>query len=280
MASHAGAGLRKMIPQGSIAATYYRPRAWRPAPFAGLSLAIHAACAAALAVDVTLWPWLIASVVANQALLTAAVFLPRTRVLGPNINRLPQEAVRRREVSLTFDDGPDPRITPGILDWLDRHDAKASFFCVGEKAAQYPEIVREIARRGHSVENHSYRHSHAFACFGIARMGREIDAAQQVASRLTGRAPDFFRAPAGVRSPLLDFVLARRGLHYVSWTRRGFDARRTDAPRVLRRLTRGLAAGDVLLLHDSSPVVLEVLPALLDELARRGLRSVSLSSAL
>ena len=269
-----------MIPQGSIAATYYRPRAWRPAPFAGLSLAIHAACAAALAVDVTLWPWLIASVVANQALLTAAVFLPRTRVLGPNINRLPQEAVRRREVSLTFDDGPDPHTTPQILAWLDRHGAKASFFCVGEKAAAHPEIVREIAQRGHSVENHSYRHSHAFACFGIARTSREIELAQQLLARLSGRTPGFFRAPAGFRSPLLDFVLSRFGLRYVSWTRRGFDAARRDPRVVLERLTCGLVAGDVLLLHDSSPVVLEVLPRLLEELVGRGLKSVSLPSVL
>jgi len=269
-----------MTTQSSVAASYYRPRTWRPAPFASVSLVIHAAGAAALAVDVTAWPWIVAMLATNHALLTAAVFLPRARLLGPNINRLPDEATRRREVSLTFDDGPDPRITPGILDWLDRHDAKASFFCVGQKAAEYPEIVREIARRGHSVENHSFRHSHAFACFSIGRMSREIEAAQQVATGLTGRAPDFFRAPAGFRSPLLDFVLARRGLRYVSWTRRGFDAGRADPRRVLARLTRGLGAGDVLLLHDSSPVVLEVLPALLDELAARGLKSVSLPSAL
>ena len=269
-----------MTPQGSIAASYLRPRAWRPAPLASISLVLHAAAAVALLADLAAWPWMVMVLVANHAFVTGAVFLPRSRLLGPNVNRLPEEAARRREVSLTFDDGPHPRLTPAILDWLDRHGAKASFFCVGEKAAAYPQIVKEIVRRGHSVENHSYRHSHAFACFGIARMSREIEAAQQVAARLTGRAPRFFRAPAGFRSPLLDFVLARRGLHYVSWTRRGFDARRTDAPRVLRRLTRGLAAGDVLLLHDSSPVVLEVLPALLDELARRGLRSVSLSSAL
>ena len=269
-----------MSQQSSIAAHYRGPRPWRPAPLAGLSLALHGALAIALVVSPGAWPWIIAVVAANHALLTAAVFMPRTQLLGPNVNRLPEAAARRREVALTFDDGPDPQNTPQILAWLDRHGAKASFFCVGEKAAAHPEIVREIAQRGHSVENHSYRHSHAFACFGIARMSREIEAAQQVAARLTGRAPRFFRAPAGFRSPLLDFVLARRGLHYVSWTRRGFDARRTDAPRVLRRLTRGLAAGDVLLLHDSSPVVLEVLPALLDELARRGLRSVSLSSAL
>ena len=269
-----------MISQASIAASYGKPRAWRPAPLASFSLALHAAAAVALVVDPAAWPWILGALAANHAFIAAAVCRPRARLLGPNVNRLPAEAARRREVALTFDDGPDPRITPGILAWLDRHGAKASFFCVGEKAAAHPEIVKEIARRGHGVENHSYRHSPAFACFGIGRMSREIELAQQVLSRLTGRAPGFFRAPAGFRSPLLDFVLARRGLRYVSWTRRGFDAKCSDARRVLARLTHGLAAGDVLLLHDSSPVVLEVLPALLEELSARGLKSVSLSVAL
>ena len=268
-----------MSQQSSIAARYHGPRPWRPTPLAGFSLALHGALAIALVVSPAAWPWIIAVVAANHALLTAAVFMPRTQLLGPNVNRLPEAAARRREVALTFDDGPDPHTTPQILAWLDRHGAKASFFCVGEKAAAHPEIVREIAQRGHSVENHSYRHSHAFACFGIGRTSREIELAQELLARLSGRAPGFFRAPAGFRSPLLDFVLSRFGLRYVSWTRRGFDAARRDPRVVLERLTCGLVAGDVLL-HDSSPVVLEVLPRLLEELVGRGLKSVSLPSVL
>ena len=269
-----------MSQQSSIAARYRGPRPWRPTPLAAFSLALHGALAIALVVSPAAWPWIIAVVAANHALLTAAVFMPRTQLLGPNVNRLPEAAARRREVALTFDDGPDPQNTPQILAWLDRHGAKASFFCVGEKAAAHPEIVREIAQRGHSVENHSYRHSNAFACFGIGRTSREVERAQELLARLSGRAPRFFRAPAGFRSPLLDFVLSRCGLRYVSWSRRGFDAARSDPRSVLARLTRGLTPGDVLLLHDSSPVVLEVLPRLLEELAGRRLKSVSLPSVL
>jgi peptidoglycan/xylan/chitin deacetylase (PgdA/CDA1 family) len=97
----------------------------------------------------------------------------------------------------------------------------------------------------------------------------------------------FFRAPDGVRNPMLDGALARFGLRYVSWRRRGFDAVDGNAERVLRRLLRGVRAGDVLMLHDGStvrprpsgPTVLRVLPRLLDALAERGLRSVTLRSA-
>jgi peptidoglycan-N-acetylglucosamine deacetylase len=255
-----------------------RPR-WRPPPAIALSIALHAGGAISLLVQPETWPWVLIALAANQAVLVGAVFFPRGHLLGPNLHRLPSAAVARGEVCLTFDDGPNPEVTPGILEMLDRYQAKASFFCVGERAQAHPELVLEISRRGHSVENHSYRHSSAFALLGISRLRREIESAQAAVTAITGRRPAFFRAPAGFRSPLLDFVLAMAGLRYVSWTRRGFDAISTDPQRVLARLTLGLAAGDVLLLHDSAPVSLVVLPGLLDALAARGLRSVSLPGA-
>jgi len=254
-------------------------RRWRPAPAIHVSVFLHAAAAVWLVAHPPAWAWVLGVLGANHLALFLAVLWPRGQLLGPNLVRLPASAERRREVSLTFDDGPDPDVTPRVLDLLDRYHAKASFFCIGENAAAQPELVKEIARRGHSVENHSYRHHRAFAFFGISRLKREVDAAQSTVASITGRAPVFFRAPAGFRSPFLDSVLAPRGLRYVSWTRRGFDAVSTDPRRILKRLTRGLAAGDVLLMHDSAPVVLAVLPALLEQLSARGLKAVSLVSA-
>lgn len=259
-------------------------RPWRPAPAIWLTLLLHALSVAVLVFEPSLWRKVLAALIANHLLLSAAVLWPRGRVLGPNLVRLPPAACARNEVSLNFDDGPDPQVTPRVLDLLDRHQARASFFCIGEKAAAYPEIVMEIVRRGHSVENHSQRHSIAFACFGPTSLRREVDAAQAAIACITGRTPGFFRAPAGFRSPLLDPVMAACGLRYVSWTRRGFDTVHSDAGAVLRRLTRGLSAGDILLLHDGAsarmrdgePVVLAVLPALLDRLVERGLKPVTL----
>jgi peptidoglycan/xylan/chitin deacetylase (PgdA/CDA1 family) len=264
-----------------------QPTKWRATPAIKVSAVVHVGALFTLAFEPALWPWALGAVALNHLFLSCAVLWPRGRLLGPNLTGLPAAAVARREVSLNFDDGPDPDVTPRVLDLLDRHQAKASFFCVGEKAAAHPDIVREIARRGHSVENHSHRHPHAFAFYGMRGLGREVDAAQSVIARITGRAPGFFRAPAGFRSPLLDAVLAARGLRYVSWTRRGFDTVDGDAAAVLERLTRGLAAGDVLLLHDSGrartaggePVVLAVLPGLLERLASAGLKSVPLPQA-
>jgi peptidoglycan-N-acetylglucosamine deacetylase len=258
----------------------------RPALAVRLSLLLHVAGLIAFAAYPEFWPWVAGVLVGNYAVLVGAVLQPRGCLLGPNLVRLPPIAAQRGEVSLTFDDGPDPEVTPQVLDMLDRYQAKASFFCVGAMAAAHSEIVKEIVRRGHSVENHSHHHSHVFALYGLTRLALEVESAQNAIAGITGQPPMFFRAPAGFRSPLLDLVLASRGLHYVSWTRRGFDALSRDPSRVLERLTRGLAAGDVLLLHDGTrirttnqPMVLTVLPQLLEKMAAKGLRSVSLPSA-
>jgi peptidoglycan/xylan/chitin deacetylase (PgdA/CDA1 family) len=262
-------------------------RPWHPALAIRLSMLVHAVAVVVLVLQPSLWRWILGGLVVNHLLLIVAVMWPRGRVLGPNLVRLPPAAAARNEVSLNFDDGPDPEVTPRVLDLLDRYQARASFFCIGKKAAAYPELVREIARRGHSVENHSHHHSNAFAFYGLGRLRREVDAAQAAIAGITGRAPLFFRAPAGFRSPLLDPVMADCGLHYVSWTRRGFDTVHGNVDAVLRRLTRGLGPGDILLLHDGvpartrdgEPVVLAVLPALLDRIAAGGLKPVTLPDA-
>jgi peptidoglycan-N-acetylglucosamine deacetylase len=261
--------------------------AWRPAPIVFVSVALHIGAVLALAVQLLHWSWVLALLAGNHLVLSALVLAPRGRILGPNIICLPPAAADRQVVSLTFDDGPDPEITPRVLDMLERHGAQASFFCVGEKAAAFPHIVKDIVRRGHSVENHSQRHAYAFAFYGPGRLRFEVGSAQSVIARIAGRDPEFFRAPAGFRNVFLDPVLARRGLRYVSWTRRGYDAVDSDLARVLRRLTRRLAAGDILVLHDGAsirtregePLVLAVLPALLGALAARGLKSVALPAA-
>ena len=260
---------------------------WRPAPFIKASFALHGAALIAFLAHPPAWPWLVAVIAGNHALVIASVFCPRGRLLGPNLLRLPARAAQRREVALTFDDGPDPHVTPRVLDLLDRYGMKASFFCVGDKVRAHPGVVEDIVRRGHSVENHSDSHVHWFAALGPRRMAHEIDAAQATIARVTGTRPRFFRAPNGFRNPWLDALLARRGLRYVAWTRRGLDTVRSDPVAVSRALTHDVAPGAVLLLHDGNcadtrggaTLVLDALPLVLDTLARHRLKSVTLPTA-
>ena len=270
-----------------IPAASSSPR-WRPSPLVCTSLGVHAGALAVVLARPSLWPWALGAVIADHALLTAAGLSPRSALLGPNWTRLPQAAAARREVAITIDDGPDPKITPRVLDLLEQHGAKATFFCIGERVQRYAALTREMVRRGHSVENHSQRHLNYFSLLGPGRLVAEIERAQDTIGITTGQHPMFFRAPAGLRSPFLDPVLSRLGLRLASWTRRGFDTVSARPEKVLGKLTRGLGAGDILLMHDGHaaltgngmPVIVEVLPRLLEALASAALTPVTLRAAL
>ena len=262
------------------------PRRWHPSPAIRASYGLHAASAAAALLMPETWPWALGLVGANHVVLTGAGLMPRSCLLGANLTRLSATATSRREIALTFDDGPDPDLTPRVLDRLDASVAKATFFVVGTQARRYPELTREIVRRGHAVENHSFVHSMHFPWYGPRRLEHDISAAQAAIADACGHAPIFFRAPMGFRTPLLEPVLARLGLHLASWTRRGFDTVEHDPSVVAARLSRDLAAGDILLMHDgvailgrSRPATTEALDRLLTRIAEHNLVPVTLRSA-
>ncbi len=264
------------------------PLRWHAPVLVKASLACHLGALVAVVIESALWPWAVGLVVVDHLLLILGVLSPRTRWMGPNMSRLPAAAVQRRQVAITLDDGPDLQVTPAVLDLLDAHGAKATFFCIAEQASRHPQLVREILARGHSVQNHSHSHSHTFAFTGPKGAAHEVDRSQEALTRLTGQRPQFFRAPAGFRNMFLAPVLHERKLQLVSWTRRGFDTVRRDPADVLQRLTRDFAAGDILLLHDrgsalapsGKPVVLEVLPALLKRADELSLKCVTLPQAM
>jgi peptidoglycan/xylan/chitin deacetylase (PgdA/CDA1 family) len=264
------------------------PRSWRPTPLISGSAALHLAAIAATVVRSHLWPWALGAVVVDHFVLAGIGLWPRSSLLGSNWTRLPGDAAARDAVAITIDDGPDPDITPRVLALLDEHEAKATFFCVGEKVQRYSELAREIARRGHAIENHSQRHVHYFSLLGPRGLMDEIGQAQETIAEVVGTAPRFFRAPAGLRNPILDPVLTRFDLQLASWTRRGFDTVSRDADTVLGKLTRHLGGGDILLLHDGhagrsrsgQPVIFEVLPRLLEAVGGAGLRAITLRAAL
>jgi peptidoglycan-N-acetylglucosamine deacetylase len=254
-------------------------RRWQPGAAVWGSVGIHAAALGAVAVQPALWPLALGAVAANHVGLTAIGLWPRSTLLGRNLLRLNEEDTAQGFVGLSFDDGPHPEHTPWVLDQLDAAQMKATFFVVGERVKQHPALVREIHQRGHRVENHSTTHSKAFSTFGMGRLAREIEQTQALIAEQTGVAPRLFRAPAGLRSPLLEPVLARYGLTLASWTRRGFDTVERDSEVITQRLLHRLAAGDILLMHDGNcavdemgqPVIVDVLPKVLDALKTKGL---------
>ena len=264
------------------------PAPWCTPLLLKASIGLHLGAGAAVIGEPALWPWALGAVALDHALITATGLWPRSTWLGSNWRRLPDAATARAEAAITIDDGPDPQVTPAVLDTLDALGARATFFCIAQQARAHPQLCRQITARGHSVQNHSLRHAHTFSLLGPRAMEREVVQAQDALAQITGQCPQFFRAPAGLRNPFLAPVLHRLGLQLVSWTRRGFDTARTDPADVLARLTRQLAAGDIVLLHDGhaartasgGAVLLDVLPPLVRRLDALGLRNVTLPQAL
>lgn len=263
-------------------------RNWRPTPLMKASFLLTIAATLGIAIDPAIWPWALAAIVADNLVLTFAGLWPRCSWIGSNWTSLPPASAELGEIAITIDDGPDPEVTPAVLDLLDRRGAKATFFCIAEKAQRYPDLCRDIVNRGHTVENHSVEHKYHLPFMLLGGWFAEINAAQDILTSVTGIRPRFFRPPVGLRNPWLDPVLNRLDLQLASWTRRGFDTVERNPQTVLARLLDGLKAGDILLLHDSNvartdtgqPVILEVLPPLLDSIAAAKLHTVTLGECL
>lgn len=202
------------------------------------------------------------------------LFHPRNRWLVDN--RCHVDGVNT--IALTFDDGPDPEDTPKLLDLLRDKDVKATFFVVGKRANQYPEIVRRAWAEGHLVANHTWSHRSLFCFLPPARLRSEIELGTESVRRICGFRPRLFRSPVGMRHPLLRSYLKNAGLEYVSWTIRTRDTLTRNSTVLARRILNRAASGDIILLHDRLPrgahVMLEALPGVIDELRERGFQFV------
>jgi len=219
------------------------------------------------------WPLGLAALVASHLAVVWATLWPKSRLLGPVLTRLPTQ---ESKVWLTIDDGPGED-TPAMLDLLDAHRAKATFFVVGARAAARPDLVREIVRRGHGLGNHSYHHPSAwFWALPPARMRHEITRNQQLLADLTGTAPRWFRAVVGMANPFVAPVLKDHGLARVAWSARGFDALSAAPAQVVARIERGLTPGAIVLLHEGAGHGrnVEILAALLLRMDELGYRTV------
>lgn len=209
------------------------------------------------------WYWGCAAGAVITCFYCYTVLRPGSQWLGPVLCR-----TDGRGVLITIDDGPDPHDTPLLLDLLERYQQKAIFFLIGDKVRQYPELVCEILRRGHEIGNHTMTHPQAtFWCGTPARTRREIEECQQAIHDVTGIFPRWFRAPVGHRNWFTHPVTQELGLEIMGWNRRGFDAVEKNAAKVLEKILPDLQAGDIVLLHEGTPIAAEVLEGVLRKAA-------------
>lgn len=193
--------------------------------------------------------WALATIMTAHALWLVPTLWPQCDWCGKVLSRLPTE---RKEVWLTIDDGPDAEDTPRLLDLLDQHQAKATFFFIGSKAEHHPELVAEVWHRGHEVGNHTMTHpQYAFWSYGSGAVRREITSCQQTLIEAgRGQSPSWFRAPAGFKNPFVSAAVEKLGLRMACWSVRGRDGVDSNKQRVLDRLKSGIKPGVVILMHE------------------------------
>lgn len=187
---------------------------------------------------------------------------------------------REKVVALTYDDGPEPAVTSSLLDVLKKYDAKACFFCIGQKAEWYPDIVRQIVDEGHQIGNHSYSHEGNFPLYGKSKMTEDLLKAQQILEGISGQKVRLFRPPFGVTNPIVGSVLKELRWTTVGWSIRSFDTQAQTTDKVLRRIKRKLKPGVIILMHDRMPFCAELTEKLLIYLKENGYKVVSLNNDL
>lgn len=170
--------------------------------------------------------------------------------------------INEKVIALSFDDGPTEE-TLKILDVLDRYRVKAGFFCIGKSIEENPEIFKEIINRGHMVGNHTYSHTRKMGFLSSKTIKNEIDKCNAVVEKLTGMKLLLFRPPFGIINPKTQKALKMTGHKVIGWSVRSYDAILNSEDYVLKRITRNLKTGDVILLHDNNPQTVSILEQLL-----------------
>ena len=197
---------------------------------------------------------------------------------------IPQSILRRKYGSgehalyLTFDDGPHPEVTPRLLDLLDSFNAKASFFLIGTNAKLYPELVAEIARRGHTVANHSHQHL-ALPKLSYEAQLAEITQSNQVIEAILQKPCVYFRAPRGQWSFRVLLSLRNMKIKAVHWSRDSLDYQKAEPAVIVKKLLDNpLTAGDIVLFHDDDDCCIAALKELIPVWQQQGYQLKALES--
>ncbi len=181
---------------------------------------------------------------------------------------------------MTFDDGPHPQHTPRLLDMLKQRGIKATFFLVGQNAAQYPEILKRMAAEGHELANHSYTHP-ILNPLGEGGIREQLDKTHQAVLGATGITMKLLRPPYGALTEnMRRWTFQTFGYRTVLWDVDPLDWKVRDAARVQSEILGHARAGSIVLAHDIHKSTVDAMPETLDALAAKGFKFVTVSELI
>ncbi len=181
-----------------------------------------------------------------------------------------------RKLAITFDDGPLGERSEEILRILRKYECKASFFLIGSKAEEYPEILKMMVEDGHLLGNHSYSHSNFFPVYSRARIRRELKKTNGILETAISGPIRFFRPPFGVSNPRIAGGVKGSGMEVAGWSIRSFDTGNQAAEKVVNRILSKMEPGSVILLHESSEHILEIVAKILPAIREAGYQCITL----
>lgn len=184
----------------------------------------------------------------------------------------------KKQVAITFDDGPNAEFTPQVLDLLKAYHAKATFFCIGKHIEQQPKLVQQIITEGHTVGNHTYSHSEIFDFYGKQKVIDEIETTNALVASIINKEMILFRPPYGVTNPAITKAIKHTKHKVIGWNIRSLDTVKDNEQNILNRITKNITPGAVILLHDSQNITVRVLEQLLLFLQKNNYQSVTVDT--
>jgi peptidoglycan/xylan/chitin deacetylase (PgdA/CDA1 family) len=187
---------------------------------------------------------------------------------------------KSKSIALTFDDGPDPVNTPKILDTLQQYNIKATFFVIGKKAEQFPELLKRIDEEGHTIGNHSYGHSYLIGFYTSKALYQDIERCNDVIMQIIGKKPQYFRPPFGVTNPNYADAMKGLNLQSIGWSLRSMDTRAKNKYQVIEKVISRVQKKDIVLFHDRLACTAEALPDIIEHFQNKKLTIEPLSSCI
>lgn len=180
----------------------------------------------------------------------------------------------KKQIAITFDDGPMPDFTPQVLDILKAQNVPAAFFLIGKNIEGNEPLVQRIVSEGHLIGNHSYNHGFWFSLQRKKVMDKDLQLCDNAILKATGLKPTFFRPPYGVTNPWVAKVIKRRNYNSIGWSIRTYDTGAKSGEALLKKSLKNLSNGDVILFHDWGKYTVGILSDFIKEARARGFEIV------
>lgn len=223
------------------------------------------------------WYWFLISIIAFFSIEFYGAYFVHS---GFHIKAICRIKTVEKIVALTFDDGPMPQQTEKVLTILNKYDAKATFFCIGNRIKGNEALIKEIHKEGHLIGNHSYSHSNLFDLMNTRQMVNELQSGNNEIKKVIGKDPLFFRPPFGVTTPYLAKACRILNFDVIGWNVRSLDTTIKDKQKLVERIIKRIQPGSILLFHDTVEGIELVLEEILNYLKQNNYKVVELDKLI